>query len=129
MSNILVVSHGNLANEMIRTAHMIMGEFSDVDYLSLKADDHVEQFYEKIKQNCEAKQTLILVDLAGGSPFIQASRYCYERAKENIVEVVAGVNLAMLIECISLKDTQGLKELKEIALRIGTQAIKPFETN
>lgn len=129
MTKILIVSHGNLANEMILTAKMIMGEFKGVDVLGLQADDHIETFYEKIKNKCEqlSEGLLILTDLAGGSPFIQASRCYYEYHDKKEVEVVAGMNLAMVIECISQMELKNAHELKETALSIGAVSIKAFE--
>lgn len=129
MTKILIVSHGNLANEMAVTAKMIMGEFSGVNVLGLQADDHIETFYEKIKTQCEqlTESMLILTDLAGGSPFIQASRCYYEYYEKKEVEVVAGMNLAMVIECISQKEFKNAQELKDIALSIGAVSIKSFE--
>lgn len=129
MTKLLIVSHGNLANEMVMTAKMIMGEFNGVDVLSLQADDHIETFYEKIKCKCEQLSTglLILTDLAGGSPFIQASRCYYEYYDKREVEVVAGMNLAMVIECISQREFKNAHELKETALSIGAVSIKAFE--
>lgn len=129
MTNILIVSHGNLANEMAATAKMIMGKFNGVDVLGLQADDHIETFYEKIKKQCEqlTEGMLILTDLAGGSPFIQASRCYYEYHDKKEVEVVAGMNLAMVIECISQKEFKNARELKETALSIGAVSIKSFE--
>ena len=115
MADLLIVSHGNLAKEMADTAKMIMGEFSGVDVLGLQADEHIETFYEKIKSQCEQHSAglLILTDLAGGSPFIQASRCYYENHDKKDVEVVAGMNLAMVIECISQKEFKNAHELKE----------------
>lgn len=129
MTKLLIVSHGNLANEMVATAKMIMGEFNGVNVLGLQADDHIETFYEKIKKECEEQTEglLILTDLAGGSPFIQASRCYYESYDIKEVEVVAGMNLAMVIECISQREFKNAHELKETALSIGAVSIKSFE--
>ncbi len=129
MSELLIISHGELAIEMLRTAKMIMGEFHGVTAMGLHEDEQVDLFYQKIKEYCKQATDglLIMTDLAGGSPFIQASRCCYEADEQKPVEVVAGLNLSMLMECIVLKETQSLQELKQTALSVGKEAVKAFE--
>ena len=131
MANLLIVSHGNLAKEMTATARMIMGDFEGVHVLGLQADDHIETFYEKIKKECEqaSEGLLILTDLAGGSPFIQASRCYYDMFERKTIEVVTGTNLAIVIECISQRAYKNVHELKDLALSVGAGSIKSFEIN
>lgn len=130
MFKILLISHGNLAQEFLNTSKMIMGEQEGVMALGLKPDEGNEEFGNKIYETCSKLYScdgiLILTDLYGGTPCNTAILSAISKY-ENI-EMLAGVNLAMLLEAlvsrntplnqavISLKDagTNGVYNIKEL---------------
>lgn len=131
MFHLLLIGHGQLAREFVNTAQMIMGDFEGVEVLTLSSDQNMDEYFEEVKSMCleRMKQggVLILTDLVGGSPFLAAARAYHEYQTVGEIEIVSGMNLAMVIEVIASKDSLSICEGKELAIRIGKNGIKEFE--
>lgn len=111
MFTILLISHGNLAQEFLNTSKMIMGEQQGVTALGLRPDEGNEEFGNRIFEACSKSYTddgiLIMTDLYGGTPCNTAILRTLN-SFENI-EILTGINLAMVIEAIISRE-QPLKE-------------------
>lgn len=111
---IALCAHGPLAPAMLDAAGMIAGIPEGVQaFPLLEGQDpldyrsSIEAFLEEhADQGC-----LILVDLFGGTP----ANMCASLATRDNVEVITGVNLAMLIEVMTRKDQMALDELRDVA--------------
>ena len=117
MIGILVVSHGNLANEIVSAARTIVGDIKNIEAVSIGWNDNVEESREKISKALKriniGKGVLILTDMFGGTP-TNISLTFLEKSK---VEIVTGVNLPMVIKLCSIGDG----ELTAIAQEIRIQ--------
>jgi len=123
MINIVVVSHGNLATELIKSAEMIAGESQAVYFVTLHPGDTPESFEEKIDATMaqlEGQETLILIDLFSGTPYNITAK---QLLKEN-VECVTGANLPMLIEAMISREDANLVELAESISQVGIDSVK-----
>ena len=102
MIGILVVSHGNLARELVDSACRIVGEeIADVKPVcidwGLESEDARSLIASEIrKMKKKSGQILILTDLFGGTPTNLAMTF-YEPGD---IEILTGVNLPMLIKAI-----------------------------
>ncbi len=116
MSNQLIIcTHGEFGKEMIRSAEMIVGKLEGVYSFSLKMGMQPMDFRQQVVDLIEAHpedQFLCLVDLFGGTPCNMVTSI----NKENL-EIVSGLNLAMLIETYSLLQTTSIQALKDIAIQ------------
>lgn len=116
MSNQLIIcTHGEFGKEMIRSAEMIVGKLEGVYSFSLKMGMQPMDFRQQVVNLIEAlpeDQFLCLVDLFGGTPCNMVTSI----NKENL-EIVSGLNLAMLIETYSLLQTTSIQALKDIAIQ------------
>lgn len=116
MSNQLIIcTHGEFGKEMIRSAEMIVGKLEGVYSFSLKMGMQPMDFRQQVVDLIEAlpeDQFLCLVDLFGGTPCNMVTSI----NKENL-EIVSGLNLAMLIETYSLLQTTSIQALKDIAIQ------------
>lgn len=116
MSNQLIIcTHGEFGKEMIRSAEMIVGKLEGVYSFSLKMGMQPMDFRQQVVDLIEAHpedQFLCLVDLFGGTPCNMVTSI----DKENL-EIVSGLNLAMLIETYSLLQTTSIQALKDIAIQ------------
>lgn len=116
MSNQLIIcTHGEFGKEMIRSAEMIVGKLEGVYSFSLKIGMQPMDFRQQVVDLIEAlpeDQFLCLVDLFGGTPCNMVTSI----NKENL-EIVSGLNLAMLIETYSLLQTTSIQALKDIAIQ------------
>lgn len=116
MSNQLIIcTHGEFGKEMIRSAEMIVGKLEGVYSFSLKMGMQPMDFRQQVVDLIETlpeDQFLCLVDLFGGTPCNMVTSI----NKENL-EIVSGLNLAMLIETYSLLQTTSIQALKDIAIQ------------
>jgi len=103
MIGVLITTHGNLGNELIRAAELIEGNLKGVYYVSVDQTKSVEELKKEIgtaiKKLDQGQGVLILTDLFGGTP----SNLSLSFLKEGKVEVVTGVNLPMLLKLSNVR--------------------------
>lgn len=121
----LILSHGNLARELLVAVEKISGcPASGFQALCLKWNESIDQAVARVGRAIgeldEGDGVLILVDMYGGTPFNVASRF-RESAR---VEVVAGVNLPMVLRLACAPAQLGsLRETAEWLQTKGQQSI------
>lgn len=99
--DVLVVSHGALADAMVAAAFMICGETDGVGAVGLAPDDSPETFAERLAAAIdERRPTLILSDLFGGTPHNVACA----TARRQGVHCISGANLGLLVEAITTSE-------------------------
>ena len=115
MIGIVVVTHGQLARELVSAAEMIIGEIPNVTAVSIgwheNPDDAQREIEGAIKRADSGKGTVVLTDMFGGTP----SNLSLTFLEKGRVEVVTGVNLPMLIRLASLREEEEGDDLLELA--------------
>jgi PTS system mannose-specific IIA component len=96
---VVVVTHGQLATELLNAAEMIVGDLPRFAAVSIGWHDDVSDAREDIAQAIERVRgdgggVLILTDMFGGTPSNLAMTFI----EVNQIEVITGVNLPMLIK-------------------------------
>lgn len=129
MVTIIVAAHGESAPALLKTAGMILGNFENVHpvtFLPGQGPEDLVEEYTRIVEASEAEETLLLVDLFGGSPYNAGAQFAATREG---VDVVSGVNVPMLIEVISAagRKSATLKSLVAKAHKAGTKGIRSFQ--
>ena len=129
MVTIIVAAHGESAPALLKTAGMILGNFENVHpvtFLPGQGPEDLVEEYIRIVEASEAEETLLLVDLFGGSPYNAGAQFAATREG---VDVVSGVNVPMLIEVISGAGRKNatLKSLVAKAHKAGTKGIRSFQ--
>ena len=102
MIGILVVSHGQVAGELVNAARNIVGEVPAIAAVSIAWADDMSAAREKIERallEVGGDGVLILTDMFGGTPTNVSLPFLSPR-----VEIVTGVNLPMLIKLIGLRE-------------------------
>ena len=98
MIGVVVVTHGQLATELVNAAEMIVGDLPHITAVSIGWHEDVNDAREDIAQAIERVQTgdgvLLLTDMFGGTPSNLAMSFLVQGK----VEVITGVNLPMLIK-------------------------------
>ncbi|QDE93058.1 PTS mannose transporter subunit IID [Myxococcus xanthus] len=106
MVGLVVAAHGRLAEELVSTAEQIVGELPAVAACNIEPGTPVEDIRAKMKQAIarvdEGAGVIILADLFGGTPCKESLMMCQRMN----VEVLAGVNLPMLLKANSLRSEQ-----------------------
>ncbi|MBL1227112.1 PTS sugar transporter subunit IIA [Enterococcus sp. BWR-S5] len=94
--NIIVATHGQFGEELVKSAEMIIGQTENIYNLSLLPEKSFEDFYKEARAIFEEieGQTIALVDLFGGTP----SNVLTALTKQYDHKVLSGVNLPLLIE-------------------------------
>ena len=120
MIGILVVTHGQLASELVTAAEMIVGEIPNVTPVSIGWHDDPDDAQNDIREGIEGVETgdgtVVLTDMFGGTP----SNLSLSFLEKDRVEVVTGVNLPMLIKLVSLRGAEGV-DLEKTARQTSTQ--------
>lgn len=119
----VIVTHGQLARELVNAAEMIIGDIHHITAVSIGWHDDVETAREMIKkaidQTNQGHGVLVLTDLLGGTPTnIAASFMGIEQ-----IEIVTGVNLPMLIKLASQRGDEDLATLARQVRDQGRQDI------
>jgi len=116
MIGIVVVTHGQLATELVNAAETIVGELPQFTAVSIGWHEDTEDARGEISQAIARVQqedgVLILTDMFGGTPSNLAMTFLSDH-----VEVITGVNLPMLIKLASLRRSSDLlavaKEMRD----------------
>ena len=106
MVGLVVASHGRLAEELVSTAEQIVGKLPAVATCNIEPGTPVEELRAKMKQAVsrvdDGEGVIILADLFGGTPCKESLMMCQRMN----LEVLAGVNLPMLLKANSLRNEQ-----------------------
>lgn len=126
---IVIGTHGWAAEQLLKTAEMLLGEQENVGWIDFVPGENAETLIEKYTAQLEkldtSKGVLFLVDTWGGSPFNAASRIVVD--KEHY-EVIAGVNIPMLVETFMARDDDpSFDELIALALETGREGVKALK--
>jgi PTS system mannose-specific IIA component len=115
MIGVVVVTHGQLATELLNAAETIVGDLPQFAAVSIGWHDDVEQargeIADAVARLATGEGVIILTDMFGGTP----SNLAMSLLEEGRVEVVTGVNLPMLIKLANVREAG---DLREIARRI-----------
>ena len=117
MIGIVVVTHGQLATELVNAAETIVGELRRFAAVSIGWHEDTEDARGEIQQAIARVENgsgvLILTDMFGGTPSNLAMTFL----AEGRVEVITGVNLPMLIKLANLSEQTDLlavaREMRE----------------
>lgn len=110
MIGIVLVTHGNLAKEFIGITEHIVGKQPNILPICIFPDEDMEKRRDDIMKAVsavdEGQGVVILTDMFGGTPSnLAISVMGYKK-----VEVIAGINLPMMIKLISVRSSQPLEQ-------------------
>src|ERR1700759_671432 len=107
----VIVTHGQLANELVSAAEMIVGEIHQITAVSIGWHDDVDVARQEIEhaiQRVDAGNGVILLtDMFGGTPTNIAASFMGQA----MVEIVTGVNLPMVIKMATQEAEESLADL------------------
>ena len=120
---VVVVTHGQLATELLNAAETIVGDLPNFAAVSIGWHDDVElartEIAETIARMNTGRGVIVATDMFGGTP----SNLAMTLLEEGRVEVVTGVNLPMLIKLASIREVDDLRELARRIREDGRGAI------
>ena len=123
MIGVVLVTHGRLAVEFRSALEHVVGPQSQIEAITIDPEDDVEErrrdIIAAVKRVDSGDGVAILTDMFGGTPSNLAISVM-DKAK---IEVIAGVNLPMLIKLASLRQTESLADAVRGAQEAGRKYI------
>lgn len=123
MIGLVLVTHGRLAEELKAAMEHVVGPQQGVATVCIGPDDDMEKRREEILRDIEAVDTgdgvVLLTDMFGGTP----SNLAISAMARKGVEVIAGVNLPMLVKLASIRSTHPLGQAVSCAQDAGRKYI------
>ena len=123
MIGMILVTHGRLAEELIAALEHVVGPQDRIAAICIGPDDDMEQHRQKImeqtRETDDGDGVVLLTDMFGGTP----SNLAISVMDKVNVEVIAGVNLPMLIKLTSVRDNLPLVEAVASAQESGRKYI------
>ncbi|MCD6074582.1 MAG: Phosphotransferase system, mannose/fructose-specific component [Rhodospirillales bacterium] len=123
MIGMVLVTHGRLAAELVNALEHVVGPQANVASICIAPDDDMEQRRRDILDAVETTDTgegvILLTDMFGGTPSNLAISVM-DRAK---VEVIAGINLPMLVKLASVREKTTIAEAVAKAQEAGKKYI------
>ena len=109
MIGIILVTHGNLALEFISAMQHVVGKQEQIEAVCIGPDDNMEtrrnEILQKVERNNKGDGVILLTDMFGGTP----SNLAISVMDKADVEIIAGVNLPMLIKLATARKENNLK--------------------
>ncbi len=123
MIGLVLVTHGNLALEFISAMQHVVGKQDQVEAVCIGPEDDMEErraeILSKVEKCDSGSGVVVLTDMFGGTP----SNLAISIMSRANVEILAGVNLPMLIKIASLRKEKSLKDTVEGAQEAGKKYI------
>jgi PTS system mannose-specific IIA component len=121
----LIVTHGNLAHELLNAARQIEADVAGIEAVPLEWNDTVDEARQKIAQALERvgrdRNVIIFTDMFGGTP----SNISLSFLEKGRVEIVTGVNLPMIVKFATVKqEAKDVATLAHVISEKGSKAIR-----
>jgi PTS system mannose-specific IIA component len=125
LTGALIVTHGNLAFELLNAARQIEADVNGIEAVPLEWSDTVDEAREKIGAALERlgpdRGVIIFTDMFGGTP----SNISLSFLDHGRVEIITGVNLPMVVKFAMMKqDARDVAELAHMICEKGSKAIR-----
>lgn len=117
----LIVTHGNLANELLSAAQKIEANLGVIEAVPLEWTDSVDEAREKIRlalRRVGTDSVIIFTDMFGGTP----SNISLSFLEKDRIEIITGVNLPMIVKFATIR--QDGQDLTALAHAIGERGAK-----
>ncbi|HIX35453.1 MAG TPA: PTS system fructose subfamily transporter subunit IIA [Candidatus Limosilactobacillus merdigallinarum] len=128
----LVVTHGDMGVETVKSLELLMGEQKNVSALGLHEGENVDALKDKVvevldKNAKEYDETVVIVDLLGGSPSNVALR---SLANYHELKIVTGLSMPLLINLVNFTDSEDdTVKLINDSIKVAQDGIKLIDKN
>jgi PTS system mannose-specific IIA component len=124
MIGLVIVTHGGLAVEFRAALEHIVGPQTQLETISIGPEDDMEarrtDILDAIRRTDSGGGVIVLTDMFGGTP----SNLAISVMDEAKVEIIAGINLPILVKLAGLRNEVGLDEAVILAREAGRKYIK-----
>jgi mannose/fructose-specific phosphotransferase system component IIA len=122
----IVVTHGKLAEELVRTAELIIGPQEDLHAVAASdlCDEDIIGRVREIVRGRADKNAVVFVDYFGGSCCINSVRAV---GHEERIKIISGVNLPLLLAFATKRDTMPFEEMIDHIVRRARESVKVID--
>ena len=124
MIGIVLVSHARLAQELAETLEHVVGKQAQLATVSLFPNDDIETKRDEILSAVNTVENghgvVILTDMFGGTP----SNLAHSLLEGRNIEIIAGMNLPLLVKLSSVRKTKPMHEAALLAQEAGRKYIQ-----
>ena len=124
MIGLVIVTHGNLADEFVAALEHVVGPQKMIETVCIGPDDQMDNRRQDILDAVAAADAgagvIVLTDMFGGTP----SNLAISILKEANIEVIAGVNLPLLVKLAGVRKSADLQTAVGEAYHAGRKYIK-----
>lgn len=110
MIGLVLVTHGKLADEFRAAIEHVVGPQEQMETICIGPDDDIEQRHDEIlgaiKSVDSGKGVILLTDMFGGTP----SNLAISVMEQGRIEVIAGMNLPLLIKLVSVRADHAMND-------------------
>lgn len=130
MKYVILISHGGLAKGLKSAVEMMVGQRDDLLALSLEPEESIDDFAVKFAKLIEPMtsddEVLLLCDILGGSPLTMSLATLQDKGLLEKTVAVTGMNMAMGITAMTMKDNMEMQELKDVVISEGKVSVSEF---
>ena len=123
MIGLVIVTHGRLAAEFVSAMEHVVGPQTGLRAVCIGPEDDMERRRQDIRESIAAVEqgdgVVVLTDIMGGTP----CNLAVSLADHNHVEVIAGVNLPLLVKLAKIRSSEPLAEAVDHAAAAGRKYI------
>ncbi len=122
MVGLVLVAHAGLAKELLAAAEMIVGKLGMAEAVGISPDEEVEKVLRNVTEAIDKVSgdgVIIMTDMFGGTP----SNMSLSFLKDNVIEVLTGVNLPMLLKFATEREKSGVADLARSLKECGRESI------
>ena len=120
---VVLVTHGNLATELVKVMEHVVGPQTQITTITIGPDDDMEKRRKDILSSVQLVDkglgVIILTDMFGGTP----SNLAISIMEQANIDIIAGVNLPMLIKLASVRSTETISDAVAQAREAGQKYI------
>ena len=124
MIGLVIVTHGRLADEFVAALEHVVGPQKMIETICIGPEDRMDNRRQDILDAVARAETgtgvIVLTDMFGGTP----SNLAISILKEAKIEVIAGVNLPLLVKLAGVRKTADLETAVKEAYAAGRKYIK-----
>lgn len=130
MTDIIVATHGGLAEGMIDVLELMIGKQENIWFLGLRHEDSIDTFIKRVDSFAADTDhdILFMTDLLGASPYNAAAQAIHHNRDKHVI-CVSGINLSMLVEAALKRNDMKLDELADYLVETGKQGIAKLSLN
>lgn len=124
MIGLVIVTHGGLAMEFRHALEHVVGRQTNIETIAIGPDDDLtarrQDILDAVKRTNSGSGVIILTDMFGGTP----SNLAISVMDESKAEVIAGINLPILVKLASIRGEMGMAQAVAMARDAGKKYIK-----